>query len=160
MEEALVRSVILNEDEVKISIVGIPDKPGIAGTIFSKIADKNINVDVIIQNISAKGVADISFTVAKDDLERTLHVTSRLKSVVEPKKIECDKNIAKISIVGIGMRTSAGVAAKMFQILGENKINIRTISTSEIKISCLVDKEEGKKAVRVLHKAFELGKSV
>ncbi len=160
MEEALVRSVILNEDEVKISIIGIPDKPGIAGTIFSKIADKNINVDVIIQNISAKGVADISFTVAKDDLERTLHVTSRLKSVVEPKKIECDKNIAKISIVGIGMRTSAGVASKMFQALGKNKINIRTISTSEIKISCLVDKKEGKKAAKVLHKAFELDKAV
>ena len=156
MEEALVRSVILNEDEAKISIIGIPDKPGIAGTVFSKIADENINVDVIIQNISAEGVADISFTVAKDDLKKTLDVTDKLKSIVEPKKIECDENIAKLSIVGIGMRTNAGVAAKMFQALGENKINIRTISTSEIKISCLVDKKEGKKAARVLHKAFEL----
>ena len=156
MEEALVRSVILNEDEAKISIIGIPDKPGIAGTIFSNIADENINVDVIIQNISAEGAADISFTVAKEDLKRTLDVTDKLKSIVEPKKIECDENIAKLSIVGIGMRTNAGVAAKMFQALGENKINIRTISTSEIKISCLVDKEEGKKAARVLHKAFEL----
>ena len=158
MEEALVRSVILNEDEAKISIIGIPDKPGIAGTIFSRIADENINVDVIIQNISAEGVADISFTVAKDDLKKTLDVTDKLKSSVNPKKIECDENIAKLSIVGIGMRTNAGVAAKMFQALGENKINIRTISTSEIKISCLVDKEEGKKSARVLHKAFELEK--
>ncbi|MDO9464155.1 MAG: aspartate kinase [bacterium] len=159
MEEALVRSVILNEDEAKISIIGIPDKPGIAGTIFNNIADENINVDMIIQNISAKGVADISFTVAKEDIKRTLDVTDKLKSTVNPKKIECDKNIAKISIVGIGMRTHAGVAAKMFQILGKNKINIRTISTSEIKISCLVDKKEGKKAARVLHKAFELDKT-
>ncbi|MBU0478079.1 aspartate kinase [bacterium] len=158
MEEALVRSVILNEDEAKISIIGIPDKPGIAGTIFSRIADENINVDMIIQNISAKGVADISFTVAKEDIKRTLNVTDKLKRIVEPKKIECDENIAKISIVGIGMRTNAGVAAKMFQSLGENKINIRTISTSEIKISCLVDMEEGKKAARVLHKAFGLDK--
>lgn len=158
MEEALVRSVILNENEAKISIIGIPDKPGIAGTIFNRIAGENINVDVIIQNISAEGVADISFTVAEEDLKRTLNVTDKLKSTVNPKKIECDKNIAKISIVGIGMRSNAGVAAKMFQALGENKINIRTISTSEIKISCLVDKEEGKKAARVLHKAFELDK--
>jgi len=159
MEEALVRSIILNENEAKISIIGIPDKPGIAGTIFSKIADENINVDVIIQNISAEGAADISFTVAKEDLKKTLDVTDKLKNIVEPKKIECDENIAKLSIVGIGMRTNAGVAAKMFQALGENKINIRTISTSEIKISCLVDKKEGKKAARVLHKAFELDKS-
>ena len=160
MEEALVRSVILNENEAKISIVGIPDKPGIAGMIFNKIADENINVDVIIQNISAKGIADISFTVAKEDIKKTLDVTNKLKSIVEPKKIECDENIAKISIVGIGMRSNAGVAAKMFQALGENKINIRTISTSEIKISCLVDKDEGKKAAQVLHKAFELDKDV
>jgi len=158
MEEALVRSVILNENEAKISIVGIPDKPGIAGMIFNKIADENINVDVIIQNISAEGIADISFTVAEEDMKKTLAVVDKLKSAVDPKKIECDKNIAKISIVGIGMGTNAGVAAKMFQVLGENKINIRTISTSEIKISCLVDKEEGKKAAQVLHKAFELEK--
>jgi len=160
MEEALVRSVILNENEAEISIIGIPDKPGIAGTIFSKIADKNINVDVIIQNISTKGVTDISFTVAREDIKRTLDVTGKLKSIVDPKQIECDENIAKISIVGIGMITNAGVAAKMFQSLGEDKINIRTISTSEIKISCLVDKKEGKKAARVLHKAFELDKTV
>ena len=160
MEEALVRSVILNENEAKISIVGIPDKPGIAGMIFNKIADENINVDVIIQNISAEGIADISFTVAEEDMKKTLAVVDKLKSAVDPKKIECDKNIAKISIVGIGMGTNAGVAAKMFQVLGENKINIRTISTSEIKISCLVDKEEGKKAAQVLHKAFELDEVV
>lgn len=158
MEDVLVRGVTLNKDEAKVTVCGVPDKPGLAARIFEKIAANNINVDMIIQNVSRKGFTDLSFTVMCGDLKKTLRLLESFVKKIKAKGVTFDKGIAKVSVVGIGMRSHSGVAAKMFKALAAKKINIGMISTSEIKISCVLRKDKGEEAVRALHKVFGLGR--
>jgi len=158
MENVVVRGVTLNTDEAKVSLRGVPDKPGVAARIFKIVADENINIDMIIQNIGAGGKSDISFTVLKRDLKRTLAIVRKIAETLGTEQVDFDENIARISIVGVGMRTHSGIAARMFGALASQKINIEMISTSEIKISCIVNKKYGQKAARVIHTKFGLGK--
>ncbi|MEP6825672.1 MAG: aspartate kinase [Ramlibacter sp.] len=157
MEQAVVSGIAFNRDEAKVSILSVPDKPGIAYTILGAVADANIEVDVIIQNISKDGKTDFSFTVHRNDYARTVDL---LKAKVLPSlgtdHIEGDTKICKVSIVGIGMRSHVGIAAKMFRALSEEGINIQMISTSEIKTSVVIDEKYMELAVRALHKAFDL----
>jgi aspartate kinase len=157
MEKAVVSGVAAQRDEAKITVHAVPDKPGIAYAILGPIADANINVDVIVQNVSHDGMTDLSFTVSRGDMPRAMKI---LKDQVKP-HIKCrdvtgDDRMAKVSVVGMGMRSHAGIAAQMFRTLAEEGINIQMISTSEIKISVVVDEKYAELAVRVLHKAFEL----
>jgi len=157
MEKAVVSGVAAQRDEAKITVHAVPDKPGIAYAILGPIADANINVDVIVQNVSHDGMTDLSFTVSRGDLPQAMKI---LKDQVKP-HIKCrdvtgDDRMAKVSVVGMGMRSHAGIAAQMFRTLAEEGINIQMISTSEIKISVVVDEKYAELAVRVLHKAFEL----
>jgi aspartate kinase len=158
MEDVVVSGVTLTKDEAKITICDVPDKPGVAAHIFKRLSDYNINIDMIIQNISRTRRTDISFTVPKVDLKKTLKVSKRASKEIGAEGVMADTNIAKVSIVGVGMRTHSGIAAKMFGALAKEKINIEMISTSEIKISCVVAKNSGEQAVRAIHSAFGLGK--
>jgi len=158
MEDALISGVTLNKDEAKVTICDVPDKPGIAGRIFSELAKRGINIDMIIQNISRTGATDLSFTVVASDLGRTSKVIKKVVRQVGAGDVTFDGDIAKISVVGIGMRSHTGVAAKMFTTLASRKINIDMISTSEIKISCVLKKKRGEEAVRAIHRAFKLGR--
>jgi aspartate kinase len=158
MEHIVVSGVALNKDEAKVTICDVPDRPGIAAKIFKVIARENINVDMIVQNVSRTHATDISFTVPGTDLHKTIKVAKELSRKVGAGDVTFDKDIAKVSIVGIGMRSHSGVAAIMFEALAEKRINIEMISTSEIKISCVVNKRYGEKAVRVIHEKFGLGK--
>jgi len=158
MEKVMVSGVSLNESEAKITIVGLPDKPGMAAQIFEKISEGKIVVDMIIQNISERGLSDISFTVPRSEMKKAVDVGNRLKEVLGAKEVRADDKIAKVSAVGVGMRSHSGIAAKMFKALADEGINIDMISTSEIKISCVVNAERGQDALRILHKAFELEK--
>ena len=157
MESAVVSGIAFNRDEAKISILGVPDKPGIAYSILGAVADANIEVDVIIQNLARDGKTDFSFTVHRNDYARTLDL---LKAKVLPAlgtdRIEGDPRICKVSIVGIGMRSHVGIASKMFRSLSEEGINIQMISTSEIKTSVVIDEKYMELAVRALHRAFDL----
>ena len=157
MESAVVSGIAFNRDEAKISILGVPDKPGIAYSILGAVADANIEVDVIIQNIARDGKTDFSFTVHRNDYARTVDL---LKAKVLPElgtdRLEGDTRICKVSIVGIGMRSHVGIAARMFRSLSEEGINIQMISTSEIKTSVVIDEKYMELAVRALHRAFEL----
>lgn len=154
MEKVIVSGVTSDKNQAKITIVGVPDRPGIAADIFGKLAESNINVDMIIQNVGLDGKTDLSFTVAKTDLLRAIDVCDNVKNNIGATKVVSDENIAKVSIVGVGMKSHAGVAAKMFKILSENNINIQMISTSEIKISCIIDEKFAELAVRTLHEKF------
>lgn len=156
MEEVVVSGVALNTSEAKVTIFKVPDRPGVAAKIFKKLADTNINVDMIIQNKTETHSTDISFTVAKGALSKTLKVVRAAAKSVNARHVSCDENIAKVSVVGVGMRSHSGVASKMFGALAKSKINIEMISTSEIKISCVVDGKRGKDAVRAIHKEFGL----
>jgi aspartate kinase len=158
IEEPVVRGVALQEKEAKITICNVPDKPGIAAKIFNSLAQENINVDMIVQNVSHKKITDISFTVPKDSLHKAIKVSKEISKKIGAGKILSDESIAKVSIVGVGMRSHSGVAAKCFSALAKAKINIEMISTSEISISCVVRKDVGKKALKILHKEFKLGK--
>ena len=158
MEDVVVSGVALNQNEAKVTIFKVPDKPGVASKIFKKIADAHINVDMIIQNKTETKTTDISFTVAKTDLARSLRVMRQTAEEVGAGRVSCDENIAKISVVGVGMRSHTGVASKMFGALAKHRINIEMISTSEIKISCVIDGKRGKDAVRAIHQEFKLGK--
>jgi aspartate kinase len=157
MEQAVVSGIAFNRDEAKISILGVPDKPGIAFQILGAVAGANIEVDVIIQNVSHDGKTDFSFTVHRNDYARTMDL---LKAKVLPTlgtdRIEGDTRICKVSIVGIGMRSHVGIASKMFRALAEEGINIQMISTSEIKTSVVIDEKYMELAVRALHRAFDL----
>ena len=157
MEQAVVSGIAFNRDEAKISVVGVPDKPGIAYQILGAVAEANIEVDMIIQNISKGGLTDFSFTVHRNDFTRASEL---LKAKVAPAlgatEVIGDTKICKVSIVGIGMRSHVGIASKMFQALSEEGINIQMISTSEIKTSVVIDEKYMELAVRALHKAFEL----
>ncbi len=158
MEDIVVSGVAINKDEAKVTICDVPDKPGIAAKIFKDIAHENINVDMIVQNVSRTGATDISFTVPTTDLNKTIRVAKEISQKVGAGAIASDKEIAKISIVGIGMRSHSGVAANMFEALAEKDINIEMISTSEIKISCVVKKDNGAAAVKAIHEKFALSK--
>jgi len=157
MEQAVVAGIAFNRDEAKISVIGVPDKPGIAFQIIGPVADANIDIDVIIQNVSHSGRTDFSFTVHRNDYARTLDV---LKTQVLPAtgaaEVLGDPKICKVSIVGIGMRSHVGVASKMFRTLSDEGINIQMITTSEIKTSVVIDEKYMELAVRALHKAFDL----
>ncbi len=159
MEDVLVRGVTVNKDEAKVTICDVPDRPGEASKIFEQLAEANINVDMIIQNISRTKSTDISFTVEKKELTKTQSVVKNVIRKIGAQGVRYDKDIAKISVVGIGMRSHSGVAAKMFRALAREKINIEMISTSEIKISCDVRSKYADSAVRAIHDAFELGKT-
>ena len=160
MEKVLVSGVTYNRNEAKITVVRVPDKPGIASKIFTPISEANLNVDMIIQNVSEDGFTDLTFTVPETDLKHALEVVSGVVSEIGAADVQFDKDIVKVSIVGVGMRSHAGVAAKMFNVLASEGINIMMISTSEIKVSCIVNAKYTELAVRVLHDAFELGEDV
>ncbi len=157
MEQAVVSGIAFNRDEAKVTILGVPDKPGVAFRILGPVAEANIDVDVIIQNVSHDGKTDFSFTVHRNDYQRTLDL---LKTQIAPatgaREVTGDARICKVSIVGIGMKSHVGVAATMFRILSEEGINIQMISTSEIKTSVVIDEKYMELAVRALHRAFEL----
>ena len=157
MEHAIISGIAFNRDEAKITVLGVPDRPGIAYQILGPVADANIDVDMIIQNIGNDGMTNFSFTVNRNEFERTMDM---LKSQVQPdigaRDVVGGDKIAKVSIVGVGMRSYVGIASKMFRFLAEEGINIQMISTSEIKISVIVDEKYMELAVRILHKAFDL----
>lgn len=156
MEKAVISGIAFNRDEAKITVVGVPDKPGIAYSILGPVAEANIDVDMIVQNIGEAGTTDFSFTVNRGELNKAVAVLKSVQSHIEAKDVVGDASMAKVSIVGVGMRSHAGVAATMFRTLAEEGINIQMISTSEIKISVVVDQKYLELAVRVLHKAFGL----
>ncbi len=158
MEGAVVRGVSLDKSEAKITISGVPDKPGIAAKIFKEISKAGISVDVIVQNVSSQGKTDISFTVAKSDLKKSMEILEKVRRQIKAEKVTADENVCRVSIVGVGMRNHPGVAATMFEVLAQNKINIEMISTSEISISCIIRAQDGEKAVKAIHSAFGLGK--
>ncbi len=158
MEEVAVSGVTYDKDQAKISIIGVPDKPGIASKIFRAVAKANIVIDMIIQNISHEGLTDISFTLPKVDGKKGLELVNSVGKEIGAKEVRIDKNMSKVSIVGAGMRSHSGIAAKLFWVLAQENINILMISTSEIKISCVLEEKYTELAVRVLHKAFGLGK--
>ncbi|MBX3623891.1 MAG: aspartate kinase [Rhizobacter sp.] len=157
MEQAVVAGIAFNRDEAKITVAGVPDKPGIAFQILGPVAEANIDVDVIIQNVSHDGKTDFSFTVHRNDYARTIDLLkNKVLQQMGAKEVTGDNKICKVSIVGIGMRSHVGVAAKMFRCLSEEGINIQMITTSEIKTSVVIDEKYMELAVRALHKAFEL----
>ena len=156
MEQAIISGVTYALDDVKVTVHDLPDKVGVAAKVFSALARANINVDVIIQNVSAHGAADISFTATESELPRVDKVLSGLQAEVGFSSFDLDKDIAKITLVGAGMKTYPGIAAKMFEVLADNGINIEMISTSSIKISCVIREALAQTAVNALHKAFKL----
>jgi aspartate kinase len=157
MEAVLVSGVTADKNEAKVTILGVPDKPGVAATIFRPLSEANIVVDMIIQNISDAGRTDLTFTVPKGDVKRTVDLLRRVLPEMAEGGIKTDDNIAKVSVVGVGMRSHAGVALRTFEILAAEGINILMISTSEIKISLVVEQKYAELAVRVLHDGFSLG---
>jgi len=160
MEQAIISGIAFNRDEAKISILGVPDRPGIAFGILDPVAQANIDVDMIIQNASTEGLTDFSFTVHRNEFKRAMQILeSKVKPAIGARGIVGDDRIAKVSLVGIGMRTHAGIASKMFGALAREGVNIQMISTSEIKTSVVVDEKYMELAVRVLHREFELDKA-
>jgi aspartate kinase len=156
MEQPIISGIAFNRDEAKLTLVGVPDRPGVAYRILGPVAEANIDVDMIVQNIGHDGTTDFSFTVAKNDFKRAMAILEGLKAEFGAREVLGDKGVCKVSIVGVGMRSHPGVAAKMFRTLAEEGINIQMISTSEIKISVLIDEKYLELAVRALHKAFGL----
>ena len=157
LEKRNVSGIVFSNNDSKITLLGIPDKPGVAAKIFGSLADENINVDMIVQNISSDGkYSDLTFTISETDLFKAKKCIDKIKNEIQVKSVLPDNNVAKISIVGIGMRTNAGIAEDMFKALGKQKINIDLISTSEIKISVLISRKNLKKAINILHKTYKL----
>jgi aspartate kinase len=156
MEQAVISGIAFNRDEAKITVMSVPDRPGIAYAILGPIADANVDVDMIIQNASVDGITDFSFTVHRNDYERALGIAKRVQAHIGAKGVVGDNKVCKVSMVGVGMRSHVGIASQMFRTLSEEGINIEMISTSEIKISVVVDEKYLELAVRVLHKAFGL----
>jgi len=157
MEQPVISGIAFNRDEAKITVLGVPDKPGIAYQILGPIAEANVDVDMIIQNTGADGTTDFTFTVNKNEMNKALSILrDKVQAHIGAREIKGDDKIAKVSIVGVGMRSHVGIASKMFRILAEEGINIQMISTSEIKIAVVIDEKYLELAVRVLHKAFEL----
>lgn len=155
-QDIVVTGIAYDLNTARIGLFNVPDKPGVAQRIFSALAKRAINVDMIIQGTMRDGSNDISFTVASDDVKTALEVIDAVSKEIEIEKVACDQNVSKVSIVGAGMITNPGVAAMMFEALAEENINIHMISTSEIKVSCIIDKEDTEKAVKSIHKKFNL----
>ena len=155
MEEPIVSGVALDKNQARITLRNIKDEPGIAARIFSTLAEENINVDMIIQNVGQDGTANIGFTVPENELD---HARKVMEALNASENLEFDSNIAKVSIVGVGMKSHSGVAGTAFSALAKENINIEMISTSEIKISMIVDEKYGELAVRILHEAYGLDK--
>lgn len=158
IEEAVVTAISFEKNQVKMSILDVPDRPGIAAKIFGALAKENINVDMIIQSAARESYNDISFTISSSDLDKALETMKKVNEELNAGGVIYEDKMAKVSIVGVGMRSHPGVAAKMFAALAKENINIEMISTSEIKISCIIKEEYVTTAVKVLHKAFELEK--
>lgn len=158
MEDMVIRGVAVDKKQAKVTVAHVPDKPGMASRIFRAVADANINVDVIVQNVSEKGSTDITFTVGTDDLKKSLVALEKVAKEVGASGVTAQDGIAKVSIIGVGMRSHPGVAAEMFEALATNQINIGMISTSEIKISVVIDLKDADKADNVLHEKFGLAK--
>lgn len=157
MEAPIISGIAFTRDEAKVTVSGVPDVPGIAYRVIGPVSDAGIEVDVIVQNVSADGTTDITFTVKRADSEQVRQIIGRIGEDVKARNVALDKKIAKISLVGVGMRSHAGIASKMFQTLANESINIQIITTSEIKISVVIDEKYLELAVRALHSAFELG---
>jgi len=155
MEQPIVSAITHDATEAKVTVLSLPDKPGIAAKLFRALADQAISVDMIVQNTSIDGLTDISFTVTRSDLEATLKITNEVTPVLGAKGVISDDKIARVSLIGAGMKTQPGISAKMFETLAEQRINIEMISTSTIRISCVIKEEEIEKAVNALHVAFE-----
>jgi len=158
LEDISVRGVTSNKAEAKITICSVPDQPGIAAQIFTEISKSGANVDIIVQNVSHTRLTDISFTVPTGDYTKAMAAAKKIAKKIKAGDVSGDKSIARVSIVGSGMRSHHGIAAQMFSTLAKNKINIDMISTSEISICCIISEKQTEKAVKVLHKAFSLGK--
>ncbi|MDD5403569.1 MAG: aspartate kinase [Sulfuricella sp.] len=156
MEKAIISGIAFNRDEAKITVLGVPDRPGIAYQILGPVADANIEVDMIIQNVGADGTTDFTFTVHRNEYEKAIAVLKGVQAHIGAREVVGDVKIAKVSVVGVGMRSHVGIASTMFRTLAEEGINIQMISTSEIKISVVIDEKYLELAVRVLHKAFNL----
>ena len=159
MEEVVITAITFDKNQVKLSVIDLPDRPGVAAKIFGELAKGGINVDMIIQSAAQDKKNDISFTVSRADLKKTMRILDAMKDSLKADRIIYDDKVAKISIVGVGMKSHAGVAATMFNMLAATGINIEMISTSEIKISCVIKESEVTKAVTELHKAFKLAKA-
>ncbi len=159
MEQALISGVTLNRDEAQVTVAGVPDRPGVASGILGPVAAANIEVDMIVQNTGADGTTDFTFTVNRNDYERTVEILERVAKEMGANGVRGDRKIVKISIVGVGMRSHAGIASRMFKALADDGINIRMISTSEIKISVVVDEKYSELGVRILHAEFGLEKT-
>lgn len=158
LERPLISGVTFDVSQAKVTVFGVPDRPGIAAKIFQALADRHINVDMIIQNVSEEGFTDISFTVEKDAVKTTKEVMDQIAIELGARGTSYDENIAKVSLVGAGMKSHPGVAAMMFSALAEQGVNIEMISTSSIRISCVVSAEDGERAIKAVHEKFELGK--
>ncbi|MEC9034768.1 MAG: aspartate kinase [Actinomycetota bacterium] len=156
MEQAIVSAITHDDSEAKMTINGVPDKPGVAAQVFRSLANQDINVDLIVQNVSDHGVTDISFTVPHDDVSHVEKILNQIAGELEAQGVSIDTEIARVSVVGAGMRTNPGVAAKMFEVLADEGINIAMISTSAIRISCVVQESRVEDAVKALHTAFDL----
>ncbi|HRW38708.1 MAG: aspartate kinase [Acidimicrobiales bacterium] len=156
MEDAIVSGVVGDDSEAKVTITGVPDRPGVSAALFRALADADVNVDMIVQNVSEAGITDISFTVPADNLGESVAIVERVAGEIGAKGVTSDASIAKVSLVGAGMKTNPGVAATVFETLATNGINIEMISTSAIRISCVVAGEACDQAVAVLHRAFGL----
>jgi aspartate kinase len=159
MERVMVAGVTGDRNQAKITILGVPDRPGIAARIFGPVAEANILVDMIIQNVGQGSLTDISFTIPRGDIRKAVDLVQRVVKEIEAKSMTVTESIAKVSLVGVGMRTHSGVAAKMFEVLSRESVNIQMISTSEIKISCVIDEKYLELAIRSLHAAFGLDES-
>jgi aspartate kinase len=159
MEEPLISGVTINKNEAKLTMLGVPDKPGIASLILGPVADANIEVDMIVQNVGADGTTDLTFTVSRSDYDQALEILKRVARDMNARAVEGDSKIAKLSVVGVGMRSHAGIASRMFKALAAENINIRMISTSEIKISVVVDEKYIELGARTLHTAFGLDRT-
>ena len=157
MEGVTIRGAAINKSEAKVTIIGVPDRPGVAAKLFSTLAEHHINVDMIVQNVSHEQHTDMSFTVGHADLGKALEVCRSILDGIGAESVEGDHSIAKISVIGVGMRSHFGIAATMFQALADAGVNIQMISTSEIKISAVVPAEDGDKALQAVHDAFNLG---
>lgn len=158
MESVVVRGITFNKKEAKVTVCNVPDRPGIAAKIFEELSKGGINIDMIVQNVSHTRQTDISFTVPKGDSKKAIKLTKAVAKKIRAGDVLLDRNIARVSVVGVGMKSNPGVAAKMFKSLAENKINIEMISTSEISISCIIKKSQANLAVKALHKKFGLQK--
>ena len=159
MEKAIISGIAFNRDEAKVTVLGVPDRPGIAYQILGPVAEANIDVDMIIQNVGADGTTDFTFTVHRNEYEKAIAILKSVQAHIGAREVVGDEKIAKVSVVGVGMRSHVGLASTMFRTLAEEGINIQMISTSEIKISVVIDEKYMELAVRVLHKAFNLEQS-